>query len=367
MPACALAGVSDPTAVMLHANFWPARTLPGSTAKRLRRLLATGFGLSLLLGVVLIGWAPLQTGLTTAGWSLLWVIPLHLLADATDSLGWRSLLRGRRRRPGAVYFAWMASMRDAASSLLPIIGSAAPLLGASLLAARRIRGVVAFASVVVESSLSLISQALFVIVASTLGATVRGDQALLWLLWPPALVTLTLGALFLLLQRRREIYVYFVVLVSRSRFLSRYGRVLPLQLHAALRGIHRRPLAPLICVVWQLAALGIGALELWLMLTLLHHPVGLLIPLLLQAAVKLSRSLSFAIPAGLGVQEGVFAALASAGGLPVSVGLSLSLLSRCRDLLFGTPLLVAWWLYRSTRASRGDAVIAWPPVAQGEH
>lgn len=316
-----------------------------------RRVTATLLGLMLLCGVVAVGWTPLRSGILAGGWSLLWIVPLHLVSDTIDSIGWRSLLRFHPKRPNAAYFAWAASMRDAASALLPIIGAAAPLLGANLLTQRGIRGLPAFASVVVESSLSLVSQAFFVLSVSALGFSVTGNPLLLWLLVPPAIVTLALGLVFVVLQRNRKTYLRFSTAIGRVRFLSRFRRTLPLRLYAALQRIHRHPYRLLVCVAWQVLALLAGALELWVMLLLLHRPVTLLIPLLLQAAAKLSRSLSFAVPAGLGVQEGVFAGVAAASGLPVSIGLGLSLLSRCRDVLFGVPLLTTWWLRRTSARS----------------
>lgn len=316
------------------------------------RLFGSLIGLGLLGAVLAVGWTPLMDGLDAVGWKLLWLVPLHFLADALDSVGWRALLRSSPCRPGALYFAWAAAMRNAAGALLPVVGAAAPLIGVGLIAARGVRGYLAFASVIVECSVSLISQALFVLGASALCATLPGAARLLWLTWPPALVTLALGMLFVLLQRRRVLYRAVAALAMRWwPRVRRQGRSTPIRLYAALRAIHRCRGVLTVCMLWQMAALAVGALELWLVLALLHRPVGIMVPLLLQAAVRMSRSLTFTVPAGLGVQEGVFAAVAAASGIPVSIGLSLSLMARCRDVLFGMPLLALWWLRRTAARS----------------
>lgn len=326
----------------------PYRSFTAAMARGMRwhRWLATLVGLGLLAIVLYIGWTPLTTGLERAGWRLLWLLPVHAVADILEGLAWLVLLVPASRRPGVMYLAWAASMRDAATALLPVIGVAAPLLGVNMLRERGVRVMSGFASVVVESSMSLVTQALFVLATSILCALALGAPDLLWLLWPPALATLVAGLVFLLPQRHRRTYLRFIVFVRRIRLLRRLAGQVPMRLYTALHDIHQHPGAVMGCAFWQLIALVVGALELALMLVLLHQKVTLTVPFLLWAAVKLSRSLSFAVPAGLGVQEGVFAGVSAACGLPVSIGLGLSLLSRCRDLLFGAPLLLSWLLRR---------------------
>jgi putative membrane protein len=331
----------------------------------LRRIVTMLFGLALLALVLWVGWEPLQTSLAAAGWSLLWVLPLHVAADAIDSVGWRGLLHPRRR-PSASYVVWVALMRDAAASLIPVASAMATVLGAGLLTARGLRFVPAFASIVVESSLSLISQAVFVL-ASALACTALLDRRLpLDLMAPLALATLAAGFLFLLLQRYRTAYLWLIHQGSRLPLLARFSRVLPGRFYAALHRIHRRPRVLWACVGWQVLSLAVGALELWLMLHLLGYRSGLAVPFLLQAATRLSRSVGFVVPAGLGVQEGVFAAVAAACGLPAGIGLSLSLLSRCRDLLQGAPLLLAWWLRRAAMAPETARATIRQPASAGD-
>lgn len=327
-----------------------ARHAAGRAARAWRQLARTLFGLALLVAVLAIGWKPLHGQLPAAGWPLLSVLPLHVLADAIDSLGWRALLK-RHRRPSAAYLIWAALLRDAVGSLLPVVGAAAPLIGADLLRARGIRFLPAFASIVVESSLSLLSQALFVLAAGYACMLALGRNRPLELMGLPALLTLAAGAAFLLLQRYRAAYLWLMRNGARLPFAARYASALPVRFYACLRRIHARPLGLWVCTAWQLLALAVGALELWLMLHLLGYHTGLAVPFLLQAASKLSRSLGFAVPANLGVQEGVFAAVAASCGLPAAIGLSLSLLSRFRDLLLGGPVLLAWWLRRSAISS----------------
>lgn len=54
------------------------------------------------------------------------------------------------------------------------------------------------------------------------------------------------------------------------------------------------------------------------------------------------RSAAFAVPGGLGVQEGGFVVVSLLIGVPPEVSLALSLAKRVRELLVGVPALLAW-------------------------
>ncbi len=61
------------------------------------------------------------------------------------------------------------------------------------------------------------------------------------------------------------------------------------------------------------------------------------------------RSVAFAVPNAVGVQEGAYVLLGASLGLTPEMGLALSLLKRARDLIIGLPALVAWQLLESGR------------------
>ncbi len=67
------------------------------------------------------------------------------------------------------------------------------------------------------------------------------------------------------------------------------------------------------------------------------------------------RGAAFAVPAGLGVQEGTFMVTGALVGLPPEVSLSLSLASRVREIVPSIPGLVAW------QVSEGRALLQGTP------
>jgi uncharacterized membrane protein YbhN (UPF0104 family) len=97
----------------------------------------------------------------------------------------------------------------------------------------------------------------------------------------------------------------------------------------------------------------IGTLEVWIALRIMHQPVGLYESLILQSLVYAIRAVWFAVPSGLGVQEGGFVLVGHLLGIGPETALALSLASRLPDVALGLPGLAAWhWL--ETRRAYAD-------------
>jgi len=95
----------------------------------------------------------------------------------------------------------------------------------------------------------------------------------------------------------------------------------------------------------------VGTGEVYLILLLIHHPVGWTNALLLESLGQAIRGAAFAIPGALGVQEGGYLLLAPLAGLPPDAALALSLAKRARELLLGVPGLL--YLHLSSRTGGG--------------
>ncbi len=119
-----------------------------------------------------------------------------------------------------------------------------------------------------------------------------------------------------------------------------------------LAAIYARRRALARTVLWLLAAWIAGAGEIWLSLHFLGHPVGWAEAIMIESMIQALRSAAFAIPGGLGVQEGGFIVLGSFVGLGAEVGLAMSLIRRVRELGFGIPALIAWQVAEGSRAVR---------------
>lgn len=78
--------------------------------------------------------------------------------------------------------------------------------------------------------------------------------------------------------------------------------------------------------------------------------IGILDALSLEALLSTLRSLTAFVPAGIGVQEAGYAMLAPMFGLPVEMGLAVSLLKRSREVVIGVPALIYWQIVEGRNA-----------------
>jgi hypothetical protein len=85
-----------------------------------------------------------------------------------------------------------------------------------------------------------------------------------------------------------------------------------------------------------------GAIETWLALRWLQHPVGFGTAVALESLTQAIRHFIFVVPAGLGVQEAGLVGFGYLLGLGNDASIALSLAKRMREILFGVPALVYW-------------------------
>jgi len=100
-------------------------------------------------------------------------------------------------------------------------------------------------------------------------------------------------------------------------------------------------------------------------LRLADRPLDFAIVLVIESLLYAIRTVAFAIPNAVGVQEGAYILLGGAFGLTPEMALALSLLKRARDLAIGLPALGAWQAIEGgrlwRRLARGSVAL---PVAK---
>ena len=89
--------------------------------------------------------------------------------------------------------------------------------------------------------------------------------------------------------------------------------------------------------------------EAWLALHLLGAPRGFAAVIILESLVYALRSLGFAIPNALGVQEGSYVMVGALLAVSPEMALALSLLKRARDIAIGVPTLLLWQAMEARR------------------
>ncbi len=320
----------------------------GAGLSNKRGALLLGLGMLCLLPM-LTQWRQLLSAIELLGTALLPLAVLHALPILLDSRGWLALMRVLRppRTPSWRYFWGAALIREAVANCLPLSGVGGFAVALRLMALRGVPTAQAVAGVVAESTLTLLTQMSLMLVAISA-----------WLIAEPLIrgvrvagvgVAATSAFLVALMFALRRDGRFLGLLERLLRRLGGLHRAYSWSgaLEAVYQGLDRIYVHRRVCMkvaVWQLAAMAAAVVELWLMLTLLNLPRPLLLALSLSAVARLTRSLSVAVPAGLGVQELAFGGLLLGSGLDFNAGVAISVATRARDLMFGVPALLGWLL-----------------------
>jgi putative membrane protein len=99
----------------------------------------------------------------------------------------------------------------------------------------------------------------------------------------------------------------------------------------------------------HLAAVFLGAAEVWIALLFMGYPVSPAEAIAIESIGQGARAAAFILPAGVGVQDGTLIAASAIFGVPADVALAMALMKRVPDLVLGIPALLAWQALESRR------------------
>jgi glycosyltransferase 2 family protein len=315
--------------------------------------LALGFGLAgLVLATALVayqGIATVFTALSVAGFGIIWASLFHIVPMASNARAWHVLL-GRGRRPNFAYFTFVTWLRESINALLPVARIGGEVVSARLLIRHGLRPVTAAASLVVDMTVSLVSQFTFTLLGlAVLIAHGAGGGAVRDIVLGLAVTVPVVAALFVV---QRVGLFTLAAKLFRALFAGRFdalvGGAVPLD--RAVRRLYRRRRAVLACFLWQLAGWSAGSGEIWLALLFLGHPVALGDAFAIEAVIQALSSSAFVVPAALGVQEGGFLVVGGLVGLSPELALALALVRRARDVIIFVPALLLWQIGAGRRA-----------------
>jgi putative membrane protein len=315
------------------------------------------------LGIVLVlrgGLTPILALLALAGWSLLWLVPLHILPLALDVLGWRTLLRAAAVPPSLARpprLLVIAAVREAVNRLLPVANVGGEIVGIRMLCGDGADAPAVAASVVAEVLLTIISQLLFAALGVLLLLHLTGKVAASATMLTVLVLALAVVGVLSLLVHRGSIFERVLRGVEGMLALPAHLRGQAQALDARLRDLLGRRAALLATLGWQLAGFAAGAIETWLALRLLQHPVGVGAALVLESLTQAIRHFVFVVPAGVGIQEAGLVGFGYLLGLGNDASIALSLAKRMREILFGVPALLYWqwsWVFKGASDVRSS-------------
>jgi putative membrane protein len=304
-------------------------------------------GLAGLAGAVALivyqGHAAVLSAFAAGGFGLVWASLFHVVPMAINARAWQVLMPGARP-PSLAAFTWFVWVREAVNGLMPVARIGGEVVSVRLLMRGGVRKASAVASLVVDMTLSMVSQFIFTALGLGLLVVVATDSAPIGHLALGLLLTIPLVGGLMWIQRAGafELVVRVLQRVSGGRFSTLVGG--SMRIDRAIRLFYRRRWRVIRCTLWQLLGWIVGAGEIWLALYFLGHPVSLVDALLLEALAQAVSSAAFMVPGALGVQEGGFLLFGSLLGLSSETALALALARRVRDLIVFAPAIVLWQL-----------------------
>ena len=270
------------------------------------------------------------------GKGVLALILYRLIPAGLCALAWRVLA------PEATLSAFVAARlsRDGVASLLPLMPAGGEVVGARMLTLAGIEAVVAVAATIGDVTLEVASQSAF---------TLFGVAALTWVLpdggsWGWIAVALSLPVLLglALVQHPRVMGLLEALALRLAKGADWAVWLGDGALSRALSELYRQPGLLAGGFLLHLVAWLVGTGEAWLALRLMGVPLDFANVVALEAIVFALRSVAFAIPWAVGVQEGGYLALGVALGLPAEIALTLSLVKRLPDIALGLVGLLLW-------------------------
>ena len=286
------------------------------------------------------------------GWGLAAITLFHFVPMMLANLSWRELLP-RESRPGALALLWIRWIRESINTLLPVAQLGGDLVCARLVYLRGVPAVSAIASMVVDLTVSVLTQLVFVALGLALLLTHSLEPAVVTVVWGVAAgmgVLLAAMAAFMLVQRigMFDIAIRIGGGLLGSSALARLNAKAA-GIDGAIRALYRDKRAFWIAMAWRLADWIAGAGEIWLVMYFLGKPVSVAEALILESLGTGVRSAAFLVPGAIGILEASFIVFGGLFGISAADSLALALAKRVRELLLGLHGLLAWQLAEGRR------------------
>jgi glycosyltransferase 2 family protein len=276
--------------------------------------------------------------LSAIAWAgFLAVYLIHLVVIAVMGVAWRALVPNTP----AWAFVWGRFVRDAGSDVLPLSPMGGCVLGARAVTLTGVPASVAAASTIADLTVEFFAKLVFTGLGLILFVYLRPGL--------PDALPITIGIVVAgliataLTAAQRHGFGLF------ERFARHIGRgwadrtaVGAAAVHAGLVAIYSRRFGVWSGFLLHLACWIASALEVWCALSLAGTPLDFRAVLVIESLLYAIRTIAFAIPNGVGIQEGAYILLGATFGLTPEMALAISLLKRMRDLVIGLPVLAIW-------------------------
>ena len=304
------------------------------------------------------------------------IVGVRIVIVLLCGLAWASVLAGLppsgRPRTGAPAeppvetgaFVILRFVREGVNVLLPVASVGGEVVGGRLLTFWGVAGSLAAASLLADMLIQVATQVAFTGLGAALLWRLPGEAAaaLAWWTTQAAVVAVAAVAAFFALQTlgvARGLERRLAGLGRRFLRSAAPGGAKPegdaagiLSVQEALDAVWARDRRGRIAqsVALHAVAWGLGAAEIWIVLACIGVEVSLTEVLVLESLSQAIKSAAFAVPSGLGVQEGGFVVVGALFGLDAGTAIALSLAKRVPDVVLGLPSLIVWQSLEAKRA-----------------
>jgi putative membrane protein len=306
--------------------------------------------LGLLLGTLLIAWfgaGGVVQALLSVGWGgFALYVAWQFVLFAVLGLAWTSIMPAPWRRPPLLI--WGRMVRDAATTCLPFSPIGGFVFGGRALSLHGVSFPVSAASTIVDVTAEVLAQICFAALALILLIARDPDFNLaLPLAVGLAGLLIAIAAFFWVQRGIAGIFARLGRRIAGEWFDNAQERLTALQAELALIHGHTGRLA-LGFSIHMVGWIGTGIAG-WIAYRLLGTDLELSSALIIEGLLHAAFAIAFVVPANVGVQEAMYAALGALFGVPVEISLGVSLLRRARDLVVGVPILLIWQLIEMRR------------------
>src|SRR5947207_4560054 len=308
-----------------------------------------------LFTILLIRQGAPQVGaaFASAGWAIAAVVAYHFAVPVfLDTLAWWVLFPKSDRLPLRKLL-WMRWIGESVSTLVPSAAVGGDLVRARLAAISGAPLSIAAATVLVDLTLGVFTQAAFTILGVILLVAVTGQRNFV----RPTLIGTLIGVAgvvgFYFVQRR-GMFGFLAKIVARLANSPEWQSLVAggQTLDQTVRALHARRKAVVACCAWTIVSLVAGSGEIWIALRALGLHATVANAVILQSMVLTIRSAAFAVPSGLGVQETGYYFVGQLLGIPDYLAITLALIARVRELALGIPGVICWQVIEARRLWR---------------
>lgn len=277
---------------------------------------------------------------------LLLVALIHLPVIALTGSAWW-LIGAELPGASAWKFIWARYVREATAEVLPFSQLGGILAGARSLRLAGLKSLPVAATLLKDLLLEQLAKVPYVLAG--LAVLLLGGRDAPLRLVGAALAPLGLLALAALLGRAR-----LVGLLKRgAAALASRWPALGVEGTASLERLWRWDRRALAAFATHAVTWVLGAGETWVACHLMGLAVSPAQALVIDSLFSGLRTVGFAVPAALGVQEAGYVLACALVGVPAAPAVALSLIRRVREMLLGVPALGIWQAVEGGRALAG--------------